>query len=167
MIEVIVNSGALGALGAEAQGFEAIEALGPYVVQLVSVGLALPRIIRLPINPESWDRSHSQGWRARAVPGATEQRLDWESNGAPGLRFEFTVGQEDARALEAQVLQPLERLGLELAPATQEPAPWIITFGVHQYRVVITEVTVTRTRTNQQGDALLARVQITAQDQAK
>lgn len=167
MIEVIVNSGQLGALGAEAQGFEAIEGLGPYVVQLVSVGLALPRIIRLPLNPESWERAHSQGWRSRAVPGATQQRLDWESNGAAGLRFEFVVQLDDARQLEAQVLQPLERLGLELAPGTQEPAAWFVTFGHHQYRVVITEVTVTRTRTNQQGDATLARVQISAQDQTK
>ena len=169
MIQVLVNSGSLGALAGEAQGFEPLAPGVPYTVTMVSVALELgvPTVIRFPINPESWDRSYGQGWVPRGVPGALLERQDWSSNPAAPLRFEATLQQDEPRLLESQVLKPLEAARDVITRSTQEPPVWIVSFGVHQYRVVLNEVTVTRIRTDARGDATLAKVTVSASDQAK
>jgi len=166
MINVIVSAGATsGALGND---FIPVEVEGkPYQVQLVSIGLVVPTVITFPINPESWDRSYPQGWAKRGAPGVVRDSLDWSSNDPAATRFTALVQGDDPRILEATVLRPLERAREDLTRAAQEPPGWFLTFGTHQYRVVLTEVGIRRIRTNGAGDALTAEITIQALDQEK
>lgn len=169
-VDVVVVAGVQGGVGGQLpEGFVALDPSGlPYVVTIVAIedrGAGL--VVRLPINPESWERSYAQSWAARGAALARADKQDWQGNTPAPLRFSVTLQGDDARLLEAQTLKPLEGLRDRIQPSTQEPPPAIITFGAHQYRVVLNEITIRRLRTDANGDATLAEVTVSATDQAK
>lgn len=166
---VVVSAAELGGDNGLLEGYEPVSPLGPYVVTIVGLldDPSVPLVVRFPINPESWSRSYAQSWTPRNAVGVRSDRLDWNGNPPAPTRFTALLQLDNARELEAQVLKPLEGWRLQIQRSSQEPPPAIITFGQHQYRVVLTEVEVKRVRTDANGDTTIAEVSISALDQAK
>jgi hypothetical protein len=144
-----------------------IETPGPYTLTLVVLNPARPRVIRYPINPESYERSFGQAWKDRGVIGQRSAKLDWEGNAPTTNSFTAIVQAPEEIRLEADFLHELEGLKDELVPETQEPPLVIATFGTKQYKGAITQLTVRRLRQNRLGDALQAEVSITLTENDK
>lgn len=165
----VISDAELGGDNGLPDGYVPVEASGPYVVTIVGLvdDPTVPLVVRLPINPESWDRSLAQSWSPRNAPGVRTDRLDWTGNPPATTRFTSLLQVDVGRELEARVLKPLEGWREQLQQSSQEPPAAIISFGVHQYRVVLTDVSIKRIRTDANGDATIAEVSISALDQAK
>jgi len=134
-----------------------------YRVSFAFLFSAGAQVVRLTYNPDGWDTSRSARWQPRSAAGAQDDQSDWDGNDPAQVSFEWRVDAAgDPQGLEL-VLAQLETLPFEVRRPDTEPAMVDLSFGRHQYRGNVTQLSVTRVRTDPSGNARVALVNCTFQ----